>query len=275
MFADVITASSGTSITSRSLLRKRRTFECDVDHFDAESDVFPYPDASFDTVLCCELIEHLSADPMHMMSEINRILKPGGHLVPDHAESSDPCARSRRFCWAIIPSFFPAYIRPRKEGEEAEARHNREYVPLEDPASAHRLRASKWCVSKPANFSKSRIRNSAGSTHRWSAICCHKDFAAMEFTRLAKNRTDKRTLARMALRVRCRESSQKSRCAARRQRLLKSPLRNRESFRGNVADGGRLGRRLSPFRRTDRDAGSRWRAHRSRSGSGATRGFFL
>ena len=56
-------------------------FECDIDHFDAERDVYPYPGESFDTVLCCELIEHLFADPMHMMSEINRILKPGGHVV--------------------------------------------------------------------------------------------------------------------------------------------------------------------------------------------------
>jgi hypothetical protein len=29
------------------------------------------------------------------------------------------------------PGFFPAYIRPRKAGEEADARHNREYVPME------------------------------------------------------------------------------------------------------------------------------------------------
>ncbi len=58
-----------------------QTFECDVDHFDAERDAFPYADASFDTVLCCELIEHLFTDPMHMMSEINRVLKPGGHLL--------------------------------------------------------------------------------------------------------------------------------------------------------------------------------------------------
>ena len=29
------------------------------------------------------------------------------------------------------PALFPAYIRPRREGEEAEARHNREYVPRE------------------------------------------------------------------------------------------------------------------------------------------------
>ncbi len=106
------------------------TFACDIDHFDAERDIFPYADGSFDTVLCCELIEHLGADPMHMMSEINRILKPGGHLV-----LTTPNLGSMRAISAILqgyhPMLFPAYIRPRKEGEEAEARHNREYVPLE------------------------------------------------------------------------------------------------------------------------------------------------
>jgi glycosyltransferase involved in cell wall biosynthesis/SAM-dependent methyltransferase len=106
------------------------TFECDVDHFDAERDVYPYTDESFDTVLCCELIEHLFSDPMHMMSEINRVLKRGGHLV-----LTTPNLGSRRAISAVLqgyhPSFFPAYIRPRREGEEAEARHNREYVPME------------------------------------------------------------------------------------------------------------------------------------------------
>jgi glycosyltransferase involved in cell wall biosynthesis/SAM-dependent methyltransferase len=105
-------------------------FECDVDHFDAERDVYPYADASFDTVLCCELIEHLFADPMHMMSEINRILKPDGHLV-----LTTPNLGSLRAISGILqgyhPSFFPAYIRPRTEGEDTEARHNREYVPME------------------------------------------------------------------------------------------------------------------------------------------------
>ncbi len=105
-------------------------FECDVDHFDAERDTFPYAAEVFDTVLCCELLEHLPSDPMHMMREINRILKPGGHLV-----LTTPNIASLRAISAILqgyhPAFFPAYIRPRKEGEEAEARHNREYAPME------------------------------------------------------------------------------------------------------------------------------------------------
>lgn len=105
-------------------------FECHVDHFDAEKDSYPYPDQSFDTVLCCELLEHLMGDPMHMMGEINRILKPGGHLL-----LTTPNICSMRAISAILqgyhPSFFPAYIRPRREDEEAEARHNREYAPME------------------------------------------------------------------------------------------------------------------------------------------------
>lgn len=105
-------------------------FACDIDLFDAEKDPFPYADESFDTVLCCELLEHLTADPMHMMSEINRILKPGGSLI-----LTTPNISSYRAIHAILhgyhPSFFPAYILPRKPGEEAEARHNREYSPKE------------------------------------------------------------------------------------------------------------------------------------------------
>ncbi len=105
------------------------TFECFVDHFDAEKDCFPYPDEHYDTVLCCELIEHLASDPMHMMVEIHRILKPGGHLL-----LTTPNAASLRAISAILqgyhPGFFAAYIRP-TAGGEAEARHNREYAPRE------------------------------------------------------------------------------------------------------------------------------------------------
>ena len=105
-------------------------FICDVELFDAERDRFPYDDGYFSTVLCCELLEHLTADPMHMMSEVNRILKPGGHFV-----LTTPNLASLRAIAAILsgyhPGLFPAYIRPRADGEEPEARHNREYTPRE------------------------------------------------------------------------------------------------------------------------------------------------
>jgi len=104
-------------------------FRCDVDLFDAEKDPFPYADGHFSTVLCCELIEHLPSDPMHMLSEINRVLKPGGALV-----LTTPNIASIRAVSAILqgfhPMLFPAYIRPNPEGE-TEARHNREYSPRE------------------------------------------------------------------------------------------------------------------------------------------------
>lgn len=49
--------------------------------FDIERDPFPYPDNSFDLVTWCEVIEHLTLDPVHAMAEIHRVLKPGGSLV--------------------------------------------------------------------------------------------------------------------------------------------------------------------------------------------------
>jgi SAM-dependent methyltransferase len=106
------------------------TFACDIDHFDAERDRFPYEDEYFSTVICGELIEHLFADPMHLMAEVNRILKPGGHLV-----LTTPNVAALRGISAILqgyhPGFFHAYIKPAAGSGEVDARHNREYTPRE------------------------------------------------------------------------------------------------------------------------------------------------
>lgn len=44
------------------------------------TDMSPVPDATYDTVLCSEVLEHV-ADPDVALAEIGRVLKPGGCLV--------------------------------------------------------------------------------------------------------------------------------------------------------------------------------------------------
>jgi glycosyltransferase involved in cell wall biosynthesis/SAM-dependent methyltransferase len=104
------------------------TFACEIDLFNAELDPFPYLNEHFKTVLCCELLEHLPTDPMHMMGEINRILKPGGNLV-----LTTPNIASLRSIAAVLqgfhPQLFSTYLRPQQG--ETDARHHREYTPLE------------------------------------------------------------------------------------------------------------------------------------------------
>ncbi|MGQ9632727.1 MAG: glycosyltransferase [Bryobacteraceae bacterium] len=103
-------------------------FEFESDLFDASADRFPYPDGYFSTVLCCEVLEHLARDPMHMLAEINRVLREGGHLV-----LTTPNIASLRAVAAVLqgyhPGLFPAYLRP--ELEPGESRHHREYTPRE------------------------------------------------------------------------------------------------------------------------------------------------
>ncbi len=104
------------------------TLVCAIDLFDCERDTFPYPDGSFATVLCGELLEHLRWDPMHMMSEICRVLRPGGILV-----LTTPNVVSLRALAAVIqgahPGFYNRYPDPQFASHET--RHEREYTPAE------------------------------------------------------------------------------------------------------------------------------------------------
>lgn len=54
---------------------------CPVYRVNLETTPLPVEDETFDYVLCSEVIEHMEQDPMFMMSEINRVLKPGGTLL--------------------------------------------------------------------------------------------------------------------------------------------------------------------------------------------------
>ena len=49
--------------------------------FNIEGDRFPFEDEHFDVVLVCEIIEHLTADPLSALREIKRVLRRDGVLV--------------------------------------------------------------------------------------------------------------------------------------------------------------------------------------------------
>jgi SAM-dependent methyltransferase len=89
-------------------------------HFNVERDPFPYPDASFDVVLFCETIEHLLLDPLHALTEINRILKPGGVLVV----TTPNVARLGNVLWMVGG----LNVHDRYSGHGPYGRHNREYT---------------------------------------------------------------------------------------------------------------------------------------------------
>jgi 2-polyprenyl-3-methyl-5-hydroxy-6-metoxy-1,4-benzoquinol methylase len=40
----------------------------------------PYEESSFDVVVLCEVMEHFNFNPLPVLKEINRVLRPGGHI---------------------------------------------------------------------------------------------------------------------------------------------------------------------------------------------------
>ncbi|HDS09403.1 MAG TPA: SAM-dependent methyltransferase [Firmicutes bacterium] len=56
-------------------------YEFNYHNFNLEHDQFPFNDNSFDFILCLEVIEHLLENPVFMLAEIHRILKPEGKLI--------------------------------------------------------------------------------------------------------------------------------------------------------------------------------------------------
>jgi SAM-dependent methyltransferase len=52
-----------------------------VQRCDVERQPLPFEDSAFDLVLLCETLEHLRVDPQFALSEVNRVLRPGGLLL--------------------------------------------------------------------------------------------------------------------------------------------------------------------------------------------------
>lgn len=90
------------------------------DLVDTEATPLPHPDGAFDTVLLCEVIEHLIADPVFQLSEIARVLRPGGALIlttPNVARAANRTRLAQR------QGIYDPY-----SGYGPHGRHNREYT---------------------------------------------------------------------------------------------------------------------------------------------------
>lgn len=90
-------------------------------HFDAEIDRFPFDDATFDAVVCSEVLEHLAIDPMHMLAEINRVTKHGGAFI-----ITTPNAASLAALFRLLAGQHP-FSWSSYNGSSSD-RHNREYT---------------------------------------------------------------------------------------------------------------------------------------------------
>lgn len=90
---------------------------------DVERDTFPYPDEHFDVALCCELIEHLAADPMHMLLELNRVLKWDGLVIV-----TTPNIASAISVQEVLGGHSP-YIYGHYNRVNPSDRHHREFTP--------------------------------------------------------------------------------------------------------------------------------------------------
>lgn len=95
----------------------------DYFNLNLERDTVLCADQTYDLVFCAEVLEHMSVDPMFMLAEFNRILKPGGRVFV-----TTPNITSTRAIWKLLngeaPYLFHQYLVPITSG-----RHHLEYSP--------------------------------------------------------------------------------------------------------------------------------------------------
>lgn len=81
----------------------------------------PLPDNSLDVVFVGNVIEHLPESPKQFMTDLKRVLKPGGHLVMDTKNAMDLKTRLKVLAgisnWAPLISYYHLGIHPHHHKE--------------------------------------------------------------------------------------------------------------------------------------------------------------
>jgi len=112
-------------------VKGQEVFRCFVDLFDAEKHPYPYLNDHFETVLACEIFEHMLHDPMHMLLEMNRVLEDGGTLILTTPNVASFTAVARVLEQSGNPQLYSKYPYPLGEFADTEIPHVREYTPPE------------------------------------------------------------------------------------------------------------------------------------------------
>jgi SAM-dependent methyltransferase len=120
-FYEVETLSCTSHVVTNRQFQEQYEFQYQA--INVERDVFPFDNATFDLVLCCEMLEHLLINPSHMLYEVHRVLRTDGYLLlstPNVLRWSNVSAMLRG------QNIYDRYL-----GNGIYGRHNREYSPAE------------------------------------------------------------------------------------------------------------------------------------------------
>ncbi|MDP0500455.1 MAG: methyltransferase domain-containing protein [Verrucomicrobiota bacterium JB022] len=94
-------------------------------YFNCELERWPFADATFDGIVCLELLEHLLVDPFFLCCEASRVLRPGGWFV-----LTTPNIASLEGVARLLHGASP-YLYGPYSGHGPYGRHSREYTPDE------------------------------------------------------------------------------------------------------------------------------------------------
>jgi SAM-dependent methyltransferase len=136
-------------------------------HFNIEDAAFPFPDASFDVVFFCEVLEHMQSDPVAVLREVKRVLKPAAHLIL----TTPNVARLENVCRLIAG----ANIYDPYSGYGPYGRHNREY-------NRHELtQLLKYCgFEVEISFTADVHHNHAGNFFKVDAVAPLLEFRSSD-----------------------------------------------------------------------------------------------
>lgn len=148
-----------------------------LDFIEASALDLPFADSSFDVVICSEVLEHIF-DHRAAITEIERVLRPGGTLV-----ASVPRAWPERFCWWLSDPYHEApggHIRIFGRGELRRLIDGRGGFRYLGSHGAHALHVPYWwlrCAAGPEHADTSPL------VRTWHRLLIWDLFSAPALTR--------------------------------------------------------------------------------------------